>query len=299
MTSSLSQAESAKKAAAYRAVEDYLDPSYRYVGIGSGSTVVYVVDAIAAKGPEFSSNMVFIPTGSQSRELIRRAGLTPCHLPERPPGPDGRPVSLDVAFDGADEVDDDLNCIKGGGACLLQEKGVAIRAKRFVVVADYRKLSTRLCTKWKAGIPIEVDPFFARDLLEDIRDMGSADPKIRSGLPSKAGECITDNGNWIIDAPFPPLLLPRDVGGENRDRGLEGKWEVTALATQLKKLEGVVEVGLFHGIDGITAEQQGRKRAQKPVAAYFGMENGEVEVRTAASVSQAGGARDSTLATDV
>lgn len=133
--SSANLVESAKKAAAFRAVDEHLDASCRYVGIGSGSTVVYVVDAIAAKGPDFYRNMLFFPTGSQSKALIRTAGLALCNLPDRPLGTDGVPVSLDVAFDGADEVDAELNCIKGGGACLLQEKGVAIRSKKFIVVA--------------------------------------------------------------------------------------------------------------------------------------------------------------------
>lgn len=135
MSSAVSLVESAKKAAAYRAVDEHLDASARFVGIGSGSTVVYVVDAIAAKGPSFWSNMTFFPTGSQSKGLIRAAGLRLCNLDERPLGTDGKLVALDVAFDGADEVDADLNCIKGGGACLLQEKLVAIAAKKFVVVA--------------------------------------------------------------------------------------------------------------------------------------------------------------------
>lgn len=126
--------ESAKKSAAYQAVNDYLLPTYKYVGIGSGSTVVYVVDAIVSKGPDFYSNMTFIPTGSQSKGLIRNAGLRLANLDERPVV-DGKLVELDVAFDGADEVDEELNLIKGGGACLLQEKLVAIAAKKFVAVA--------------------------------------------------------------------------------------------------------------------------------------------------------------------
>jgi ribose 5-phosphate isomerase A len=135
MSDSKALVESAKKAAAYQAVDDHLDPSYKFVGIGSGSTVVYVVDAIAAKGPTFWSGMTFIPTGSQSKGLIRKAGLQLGNLDERPRTADGSLVPLDVAFDGADEVDEALNCIKGGGACLFQEKLVAISAKKFVVVA--------------------------------------------------------------------------------------------------------------------------------------------------------------------
>ena len=126
--------EASKKLAAFQAVDEHLLPSYKFVGIGSGSTVVYVVEAIVGKGEAFYRDMTFVPTGSQSGSLIRRAGLTLCNLDERPLV-NGRPVALDVAFDGADEVDEDLNLIKGGGACLFQEKLVAIAARRFVAVA--------------------------------------------------------------------------------------------------------------------------------------------------------------------
>ncbi|KAL5601373.1 uncharacterized protein BROUX77_005622 [Berkeleyomyces rouxiae] len=286
MSTSASLVESAKKAAAYQAVAEHLDPTYTYVGIGSGSTVVYVVEAIAARGAGFYKDMIFVPTGSQSKGLIRDAGLAVCRLPDRPVAADSRPVCLDVTFDGADEVDAELNCIKGGGACLLQEKGVAIRSKKFVVVADYRKLSPRLCTVWKTGIPIEVDPFFATDILQDLKDMGSLNPTIRSGLPAKAGECVTDNGNWLIDAPFEPLLLAgkdncTDAGAGSSGSGPGRRWETTALATALKNLEGVVETGIFHGINGIQAVEQGKRRAQKPIAAYFGMQDGSVKVQQA------------------
>jgi len=103
------------------------------LGIGSGSTIKYVVDAIAenlAKQADPKPKIVFVPTGYQSRQVILAAGLTPLLFDQLPDD-----VVLDVAFDGADEVDDDLNCIKGGGACLFQEKLVAQRAKKFVCVA--------------------------------------------------------------------------------------------------------------------------------------------------------------------
>lgn len=136
MSSSANLVEAAKQAAAARAVADHLLPTHRHVGIGSGSTVVHVVNAIAAQGQSFWGDMTFYPTGSQSKGLIRAAGLRLCHLDERPTVPEtGRAVALDIAFDGADEVDDELNCIKGGGACLLQEKLVAVAANKFVVVA--------------------------------------------------------------------------------------------------------------------------------------------------------------------
>jgi ribose 5-phosphate isomerase A len=154
----LSPVEASKRRAAYKAVEDHFDPSYKYVGIGSGSTVVYVVEAIAEKGPEVTSKMTFVPTGDQSKQLIIEAGLPLGSIDALPPvevpgkkmikdaalkvatgqqdlGLKGQRQSLDVAFDGADEIDEELNCIKGGGACLFQEKLVAISAKKFVCVA--------------------------------------------------------------------------------------------------------------------------------------------------------------------
>jgi ribose 5-phosphate isomerase A len=151
---------------------------------------------------------------------------------------------------------------------------------------DYRKLSDRLGEKWKAGIPIEVDPFFARDLIADLKDMGALDPRVRLGLPAKAGECVTDNGNWLIDAPFKPLLLPEDLIRLSVDgMGADGVWEISALAAALNNLPGVVETGLFYGVNGVEAEASAkagkRQLAQKPVAAYFGMDNGQVQIRKA------------------
>lgn len=154
----LAGVEASKRLAAYKAVEDHFDPSYSYVGIGSGSTVVYVVEAIAAKGRDVTSHIIFVPTGEQSKQLIIEAGLQLGSIDALPPveivesempyisaldvatgvqdlGLKGKRQSLDVAFDGADEIDEDLNCIKGGGACLFQEKLVSTAAKKFICVA--------------------------------------------------------------------------------------------------------------------------------------------------------------------
>ena len=154
----LSGIEASKRRAAYKAVEDHFDPNYRYIGIGSGSTVVYVVEAIAERGRNITSKMIFVPTGDQSKQIIIEAGLPLGSIDSLPPvdgtidkmsagstqkvakgeqdlALKGKRQSLDVAFDGADEIDEDLNCIKGGGACLFQEKLVATSAKKFVCVA--------------------------------------------------------------------------------------------------------------------------------------------------------------------
>jgi len=120
--------ESAKKAAAQRAVDEYFDVSMRWVGIGSGTTIQYVVEAIKEKAKD--SHILFVPTGFQSRNEIEKRGLIAIDFSSLPEN-----TLLDVAFDGADEVDEEFNCIKGGGACLFQEKLVAMRAKKFVCVA--------------------------------------------------------------------------------------------------------------------------------------------------------------------
>ena len=125
----MAEIEAAKRTAAKQAVADHFDSKAKYVGIGSGTTIVYVVEAIKALDVELSA-MKFVPTGYQSKQVILKAGLTPVAFDALPSD-----TLLDVAFDGADEVDEELNCIKGGGACLYQEKLVATRAKKFICVA--------------------------------------------------------------------------------------------------------------------------------------------------------------------
>ncbi|CAG8950766.1 hypothetical protein HYFRA_00002979 [Hymenoscyphus fraxineus] len=305
----LTPIEASKRRAAYKAVEDHFDVSYKYIGIGSGSTVVYVVEAIAAKGRDVTSRMVFIPTGDQSKQLIIEAGLPLGSIDSLPPvdegrrpkldgvsalqiatglkdlGLKGKRQALDVAFDGADEIDEELNCIKGGGACLFQEKLVATAAKKFICVADSRKLQPRLLTQWKA-IPIEIAPFAAPTIKRILITLGSPDPTIRQGGSAKAGPVVTDNGMWIMDAPFPRLKLAKDLPEGDIGDGTHGNWEVHQLGRRLKRIVGVLECGLFHGRNGAQVESAGEEGGgQKPVAAYFGMENGEVEVRTATEVS--------------
>jgi ribose 5-phosphate isomerase A len=121
--------EESKRAAAIQAVTENFPQDPHFVGIGSGTTIVYVVEAINALKQDVS-RVCFVPTGYQSRQLIIDAGLIPIQFDSLP-----ETAVLDICFDGADEVDEDLNCIKGGGACLFQEKLVAMRSKKFICVA--------------------------------------------------------------------------------------------------------------------------------------------------------------------
>lgn len=114
-------------------------------------------------------------------------------------------------------------------------------------------------------------------MLAELRQLGSVNPQARSGLPGKAGSIVTDNGLALIDAPFAPLGLMRDLQG--REDGKDGVWTVDGLADRLIKIVGVFETGLFYGVNGLQVAGVGG--AQKPVAAYFGMADGSVEVRKA------------------
>ncbi|PWW80695.1 ribose 5-phosphate isomerase, partial [Tuber magnatum] len=237
-----------KRAAAYAAVDAHFGNAPGYVGIGSGSTVSYVVDRIRQLSDERIGNTGFVPTGHQSRELLRDAGLRVVRLEDVP----GR---ISVAFDGADEADGRLNCVKGGGGCLLLEKLVAIRSEVFIIVADQTKLSRVLLTSCHRGIPLEVIPSATPYVLSELRSLGSTDPRVRDGAPAKLGPCITDNGNFIIDAPFPPLAT---------------SGAVVELAESLKGIVGVVEHGIFWRGD------------RRPDKAFFGGAGGgweRVEVR--------------------
>ncbi|CAG7970628.1 unnamed protein product [Penicillium nalgiovense] len=270
----MSAVEEAKRAAAKVAVEKHYPKDARWVGIGSGSTIVYVVEAITNLGVD-TSNTKYIPTGYQSKQLIVNAGLMAVEYDALPLG-----TVLDVAFDGADEVDEDLNCIKGGGACLFQEKIVALQAKEFICVADHRKLQPRLLTSWKS-IPIEVAPIAAYRVVQKLKELGSVNPAVRPSASVKEGPLKTDQGFFIVDAPFKPMLIKADIEAGQDGNGKDGVWAVEVLARKIKEIIGVLEVGIFHGQTGPQAAAAGGLGGQRPVAAYFGMSDGTVAVRKA------------------
>ncbi|KAI2471272.1 ribose 5-phosphate isomerase [Annulohypoxylon bovei var. microspora] len=270
--------ESAKRAACRQAVADHFSPSFTYVGIGSGSTVAYVVEAIAELGAPVTSKMKFVPTGSGSTGLIRNAGLSVLQVPDllteigyHPETTDHQPI--DIYFDGADEVDAELNCIKGGGACHFQEKLVSRLSKRFICVADSRKKVDRLLTSW-AYVPVEVSPVGAEFVRRELLRLGSANPKIRTSGPTFT-RAITDNHNHIIDAPFPTLLLNSE---KDKLDPAKGVWTPDALLAKIKSIFGVLEVGIFTGFNGPEVAKLGTDvEGVKPVKAYFGRADGQVE----------------------
>ena len=268
--------EAAKRKAAFQAVEEHFHSSMPFVGIGSGSTIVYGVEAIKAHltiNPPPAGHMNwFVPTGWNSKKVIEQAGLIPLAFDSLPAD-----AMMDVCFDGADEVDEEFNCIKGGGACLFQEKLVACRSKKFVCIADFRKAQQRLLTKWPS-IPIEVAPIAEASVIRELQLLGSPAPVLREHSLSKTGPIQTDQSFYIVDAPFKTLLSRTDVENGADGSGKDGVWDVDTLARRIKDINGVLEVGLFHGLNGVEAHAVGLRGGQKPIAVYFGLEDGGVSV---------------------
>uniref|UniRef100_A0A2K5USK7 Ribose-5-phosphate isomerase n=2 Tax=Catarrhini TaxID=9526 RepID=A0A2K5USK7_MACFA len=234
--STMSKAEEAKKLAGRAAVENHVRNN-QVLGIGSGSTIVHAVQRIAERVKQENLNLVCIPTSFQARQLILQYGLTLSDLDRHP--------EIDLAIDGADEVDADLNLIKGGGGCLTQEKIVAGYASRFIVIADFRKDSKNLGDQWHKGIPIEVIPMAYVPVSRAVSQKFGGVVELRMAV-NKAGPVVTDNGNFILDWKFDRVH----------------KW--SEVNTAIKMIPGVVDTGLFINM----AER-----------VYFGMQDGSVNMR--------------------
>lgn len=209
--------ELGKKKAAIKAVEDNIKKNM-IVGIGSGSTVVYAVQKLGELNKEKSLNLKCIPSSFQAYQLIIENGLDLVSLEQFP--------QIDIDFDGADEVDEDLNLIKGGGGCLVQEKILASNSKKLIIIVDFRKNSGCLGKNWKKGVPIEVIPMAYYPIMAKFKNLGG-NPKLRMAQ-SKSGPLITDNGNFIIDVDFGEINKP------------------TELDQKIKNIPGVVDTGIFN-----------------------------------------------------
>ncbi|XP_002138261.2 ribose-5-phosphate isomerase [Drosophila pseudoobscura] len=234
--------DEAKKKAARTAVDEWVKEDTKIVGIGSGSTVVYAVQRIAErvwKDGELT-DLICVPSSYQAQHLILDYNLNLGSV-------DRNPI-IDVAIDGADEVDSNMVLIKGGGGCLLQEKVVAACSKKFIVVADYTKKSLHLGEQWCRGVPIEVAPMAQVPIKLQIEAMFGGEVVLRMAKV-KAGPIITDNGNFLLDWKF--------VGKR------EYNWdEVNRTITMIP---GVLETGLFVDM------------AHK---CYFGMADGSVKAQS-------------------
>ena len=201
--------EDAKRAAA-RAALDYL-PTSGVVGLGSGSTARLFIEEVgrlvAAGRP-----LVGVATSSESRALAEKLGI--------PLLPEEGPWEVAVTVDGADEVSEALDLIKGGGGCQTLEKIVNHASKLNIIVVDDSKLSKQLGEKWP--VPVEVLAFGHRATRERLCELAPTELRLKGGKP-----WITDSGNYLYDVKLGPLANP------------------AATDSQLRAIPGVVETGLF------------------------------------------------------
>ncbi|MCC6446351.1 MAG: ribose-5-phosphate isomerase RpiA [Armatimonadetes bacterium] len=205
-----------KKAAARAAVERIADGSV--VGLGTGTTLAYVLQELGAKAQRGDMRITGVATSYQARFLAKEYGIPVC---------DPMDVNfVDIAIDGADEVDPQGRVIKGAGAAHVTEKLVAALAKRFIVVVDESKLVERLGER--CPVPIEAIAPALAFVQKRIREMGG-DPVIRTGK-GKIGPVISDLGNPILDARFDRIDDP------------------AALSQRLDSIPGLVGHGLFIGM---------------------------------------------------
>lgn len=206
--------EKAKRNAALEAAKHVKDNSV--IGLGSGSTAAYAIKEIGNIMKREEIRVLAVPTSYQAFMLAVEHGIPTTTLEEHP--------TLDLTIDGADQIDDKLNLIKGMGGALTREKIVACASKLLIIVADERK-KVKFLGEGKQPVPTEVVRFAIPITLEKMRKMGGK-PIVRESS-GKVGPVITDNGNVILDV---------DLGIIHKPKQTEEK---------LKSLPGVVETGLF------------------------------------------------------
>lgn len=212
----LSAQDRLKKQAAERAVLSV--KSGMVLGLGTGSTSWFVVERIGEllRSGELSG-ITGVPTSTRTEEQARALGIPIGTLDQHP--------KLDLAIDGADEVDSSLDLVKGRGGALLREKMVERAAERFIVVVDESKLFEGLGAH--GAMPVEVVQFCWRYNAARLAELGC-----KVELRTKdAAPYVTDNGNFILDCFFEQPLA-----------------DSRATANAIRSLTGVVEHGLFLGM---------------------------------------------------
>lgn len=217
----------AKRAAAYAAAD--LVQHGMKIGLGSGSTFAFVVERLGQRVAQ-GLQLAGVPTSKTTAELAQKAGVPLLDLDaiER----------LDLAIDGADEVDPKKNMIKGGGGAHVRERLVASTAREMVVVVDESKLVPVLGKTFL--LPVEVFPLgWTHTARRVAATGGEVVRRTRNGAPY-----LTDNGNYVLDCRYPGIPDP------------------AALQRTLDQIVGVVDHGLFVGMAGriVVADAQGKVR---------------------------------------
>ncbi|MEW6494538.1 MAG: ribose-5-phosphate isomerase RpiA [Cyanobacteriota bacterium] len=189
------------------------------VGLGTGSTTAYAIEYLGNRLKSGEINDITgIPTSFQAEVLAKKYGIPLTTL--------DAVDHIDIAIDGADEVDPQKNLIKGGGAAHTREKVVDALANQFIVVVDANKIVERLGSTFL--LPVEVIPMAMTPVMRAIEKLGGK-PELRMGV-KKAGPVITDQGNMVIDVKFDSIDNPAE------------------LEKTLNNIPGVLENGLFVGV---------------------------------------------------
>jgi ribose 5-phosphate isomerase A len=185
------------------------------VGLGSGSTVArllpFMVKSLREKGVE----ALWVPTSLQIQLVAMELSLRTAPLTTS---------SVVKVVDGADQVDAELNMIKGGGGALLKEKVLLSSTRNSAIVADEKKFAAKLCMN-DVRVPVEVTPFARETAVSKLKSAGSKDVRIR--LDQRGYPSYSENGNLLMDALFEPIERPGQLEHE------------------LIAIPGVVEVGIF------------------------------------------------------
>lgn len=192
------------------------------VGLGTGSTTAFAIQYIGERLQKGElENIQGIPTSFQAEVLAKQYGIPLTTL--------DAVDYIDVAIDGADEVDPNKNLIKGGGAAHTREKVVDSLGNQFIVVVDSGKLVEKLGSNFL--LPVEVIPMAMTPVMRKLEQMGGK-PELRMGV-KKAGPVVTDQGNLVIDVKFDEIANPGD------------------LEKEINNIPGVLENGLFVGVADI------------------------------------------------
>lgn len=226
MTNEIDSYKNTAGRAAAELVEDGM-----VIGLGTGSTAAFLIQALAQRLHAGLHIVGAVPTSQATARLASSLAIPLVSLENYP--------LLDLAIDGADEIDPQLNLIKGAGGALLREKIVATAARRFVVISDTSKLVPRLGTHF--ALPVEVVPFALNLVQRHLEALGAqVQPRIH-----EQQLFVTDNQNYILDCRFPTGIA-----------------DPARLQTQLRAIVGVVEHGLFLGIaqQALVAGPDGLKR---------------------------------------
>ena len=220
MKANLEPIQEEKQKAALEAVKHVRDGFI--VGLGSGSTAAFAIEALGERVKREKLRVMGIPTSYQAFLLAVECGIPITTLDEHP--------LINVTIDGADQITPELFLIKGMGAALAREKIVAAASKLNIIIADEKK-KVKVLGENNQSVPIEVLPFAISLVKRKIINVGGM-PVLREGK-GKLGPVITDNGNAILDSYFGEIAKPAE------------------LEVKLKMIPGVVETGFFVGLTDI------------------------------------------------